>query len=71
MKRQKQDSHEQQDSAARTEQSVPREFATTDELLRHDAAQITVPPEVAQRLNQSISSLPKPATSWWRRLLGD
>ena len=70
MKRQKQDSQEQQLSEARTEQSAAREFASTDEMLRHDAAQTVVPPAVAERLSQSIGSLPKPATSWWQRLLG-
>ena len=71
MKRQtKQTSQEQeQHSGARTQQSAAQEFADTNEMLRHDASQITVPPTVAERLNHSIRNEPKPATSWWRRLL--
>ena len=71
MKRQtKQTSQEQEQvSEAQTQQATSREFASTDELLQHDAAQIVVPPAVAERLSQSIQNLPKPATSWWRRLL--
>lgn len=52
-----------------TEEKV-REFASTDELLRHDAAQTEVPPAIAQRLTQSLQREPKPGRSWWRRLTG-
>lgn len=47
------------------------EFATPEELLRHDAAQTPVPPEVADRLRASLDAEPatKPA-SWWRRIIG-
>ena len=45
-----------------------KEFSSVEELLRHDAQKIVVPPGVAAKLNQSISGLPKPAeTPWWRR----
>ena len=40
-----------------------------EELLRHDASQMTVPPAIAQRLSQSIQNEPKPERSWWRRLM--
>jgi hypothetical protein len=46
-----------------------REFATAEELVRHDAAQAEVPPVIAERLTQSIQNLPPPSKSWWQRLL--
>jgi hypothetical protein len=60
-------SEQQQQTSA--EQKV-REFASSDELLRYDASQLEVPPAVAQRLNKSIRSEPKPGRSWWQRLTG-
>ena len=47
---------------------VAREFATTEDLLRHDAAQAQVPPAVAERLSKSIEGLPQPSRSWWQRV---
>jgi hypothetical protein len=61
---------EQQVSETRARQTTAREFATPEELLRHDASQTEVPPAVATRLNESIQREPKPARSWWRRLTG-
>jgi hypothetical protein len=46
------------------------EFQNAEELLRHDAAQTVVPPQIAQRLGQSIAQSPPPRRPWWRRLLG-
>ena len=48
------------------QQSV-REFATVEDLLRHDAAQTSPPPGLTARVNQSLAAEPaiKP---WWRRL---
>lgn len=51
------------------QQSTTREFATAEELLRHDAAQTDVPPVIAERLTKSIQNLPRPAKSWWQRWL--
>jgi hypothetical protein len=45
------------------------EFQSPEELLRHDAAQTTVPPEIARRLSQSIAESPAPRRPWWRKLL--
>jgi hypothetical protein len=50
-------------------QTAAREFATTEELLRHDAAQTEVPPAIAERLTQSIAKLPSQPKSWWQRWL--
>jgi hypothetical protein len=63
--------HREQEELAQqqqtTQQSV-REFATAEELLRHDATQTSVPPAVVERLQESIEREPKLASSWWRRL---
>ncbi|HEX5220895.1 MAG TPA: hypothetical protein VFZ59_15100 [Verrucomicrobiae bacterium] len=65
----KQKAEEHQQLAAKsTRENVAREFATTDELLRHDAAQTEVPPVIAERLSKSIEGLPGPARSWWQRI---
>ena len=71
MKRQTKQNTEAQEnlSQAQQQQSTSREFTSEEELLRYDAAQTPVPPAVAERLSHSIQNLPKPATSWWRRLL--
>ncbi|HZM01962.1 MAG TPA: hypothetical protein VFC44_02975 [Candidatus Saccharimonadales bacterium] len=53
-------------------QKAGQEFESVEQLLRHDAGQVTVPPAIAQRLRQSIDNsntpLP-PRRGWWRRLL--
>ena len=46
------------------------EFATAEEVLRHDAAHTPVPRVVAERLQKSIEGEPKPALCWWQRLFG-
>ena len=71
MKHQTKLSEEQQQVAAQqTESSDGRTFASAEEMLRYDAKQTTVPPEIARRLQQSTSDLPGPKTSWWRKFLG-
>jgi|KBSSwiStaDraftv2_1062776.scaffolds.fasta_scaffold7334951_1 hypothetical protein len=71
MKRQTKQNTEAQENLSQTQkqESTSREFTSEEELLRYDAAQTPVPPAVAERLSNSIQNLPKPATSWWRRLL--
>jgi hypothetical protein len=51
-------------------QQTSREFATAEELLRFDAANTLVPPEIARRLQESTATLPKPKRSWLRKLFG-
>lgn len=54
-----------------TQQQAVYEFATVDEMLRHDALHTPVPPTIAHRLQESVSQLPAPRRrSWWRRILG-
>jgi len=43
------------------------EFSGPETLLRHDAAQVVVPPAVAERLRESAAGLETPRASWWRR----
>jgi hypothetical protein len=62
---------EEQTSSAQsldTSQQHATEFATVEELLRHDSEQNAVPIEVAERLNRSIAAEPKPARSWFKKL---
>jgi len=58
---------QQQVSETQTEKTVGREFATPEELLRHDAAQTEVPPTVAKRLDESLQKEPRRSRSFWRR----
>jgi hypothetical protein len=44
-----------------------KEFATAEELVRFDAKQTEVPPQIAERLKQSLANLPPQPRSWWRR----
>lgn len=47
-----------------------REFATPEELLRHDTEQNPVPSAVAERLNESVARENlQPPKSWWQKLL--
>ena len=55
---------------AQQTQQAPLEFAAAEEAIRHDAAQTDLPPAIAKRLRDSIAREPKPASSWWKRLLG-
>ena len=47
-----------------------REFATAEEMLRHDALHTPVPPSIAKRLKESIEAEGPLGTPWWRRLFG-
>jgi hypothetical protein len=63
----RQSEQEQQLSHQEAQHSV-QEFATVEEMLRHDARHTPVPPNIAHRLQESIG--PAPTRSWWRRLFG-
>jgi hypothetical protein len=54
-----------------SQQQSAKEFESSDELLRFDAAQVSVPPEIAQRLQKSAAHIKPPAArSWWKNLFG-
>ena len=64
---------DEQELAARVQenqQAAVQEFASVEEMLRHDALRTPVPPAIAHRLRDSVANLPQPARPWWRRLLG-
>lgn len=64
---QQQEHTEQQQAHAQS----GKEFANSDELLRYDAAQTTVPPEVAQRLQKSAAEVRPPGSRpWWKSIFG-
>jgi hypothetical protein len=61
---------EQQNSTARqqSEKEAVIEFPSAEAMLRHDALHTTVPPRIAQRLQETIGALPPAAARpWWRR----
>jgi hypothetical protein len=72
MKRHNKLSRQQQEQFTSRQQTASQgaqEFANTDEMLRFDAAQTLVPPDVAHRLRKSLGD--KAAKrSWWQKLTG-
>jgi hypothetical protein len=55
------------DIQAEIRSDAARQFSTPEELLRHDAAQVRPPAEVAARLGESIRQEAPPAP-WWKRI---
>ena len=63
-------SREQEQLAeVKAQQTATREFASVEEVLRHDAGQTAVPPGIAERLAQSVQKVPPPERAWWQRWL--
>jgi hypothetical protein len=63
--------HRQQEQTQTHQQSVQQgalEFGSVEEMLRHDAAQVTPPARLARRLGDSIAAEEPPKRSWWQRL---
>jgi hypothetical protein len=65
--RQRQAQEQTAETSQHLQASAAQEFGSVEELLRHDAAQITPPPAIAQRLADSTAREPSPARSWWQR----
>ena len=64
-------SQEQQHAEThQTKSQAGQEFATAEELLRHDAAQTAVPPQIAERLKRSAQNAAPAPRPWWKNLLG-
>jgi hypothetical protein len=64
---------QQQEQTAETQTAkttAPKQFENVEQLLRYDAAQTAIPPEIANRLNRSVEESPPPRRSWWRRIFG-
>jgi hypothetical protein len=75
MKRQTKLTPQEQEQLAaaqqQTQSSSPQEFASVEEMLRHDALHTPVPPNIEHRLADSVSQLPvPPPRGWWRRFFG-
>jgi hypothetical protein len=65
--------HERQETGLHqqsAQQQAAVEFASAEEMLRHDAGQTPVPSAVAERLQRSVEQEPKPSRSLWQRLFG-
>jgi hypothetical protein len=58
--------HEQQARSGQQQQA--REWATADEALKEDAANVQVPPTIEARLRDSVAQEPPPQKGWWKRL---
>jgi hypothetical protein len=52
------------------QQPTAREFASVEEMLRHDVLHTPVPPAIVCKLQKSIAQIPAAAQPWWRRLFG-
>jgi hypothetical protein len=68
-------SHQQkeQEELAAQQSQIPsgKEFSSPEELLRFDAAQTSVPPGIAERLQNSSATVPPPSSRpWWKRMFG-
>ena len=67
-------SQEQQHTEAHQSQEqaqAGREFAGAEDLLRYDAAQTPLPPEIAERLKKTIHEIaPPPRPGWLKRMFG-
>ena len=54
-----------------TQSSAAQEFASVEEMLKHDALHTPVPPTIAHRLEESVKQLAPPSLRpWWRRFFG-
>lgn len=52
-------------------QQAAKDFENSYELLRFDAAQVSVPPEILQRLQKSTAHINPPAARpWWKTIFG-
>jgi hypothetical protein len=63
---QKTEEQEQALGQLQVQPEAGREFASVEELLRHDALHTPVPPAISCRLQASIKP-PRHAPSWWQR----
>lgn len=62
----RQDQKQEVNQAAKGETKL--EFASAEELLRHDATLREPPDSIIERLNRSLANEPKPKAAWWQRL---
>ena len=67
---QEQEHEQQQAPLQHAQEASATEFATPEEMLRHDALHTPVPPAIAHRLQESIGKPAPREQSWWRRFFG-
>ena len=65
--RQQVESESQLVAGQQSQLGTAREFATPEEMLRHDALHTHVPPAVTDRLQQSVDREGLRPAPWWRR----
>jgi hypothetical protein len=66
-----QQQHEELQAGEQTRQAhAGLEFATAEDLLRHDRAATPLPDGLESRLKQSLAAEPPLPRPWWKRLLG-
>jgi hypothetical protein len=63
-------SKEQSAAESQTHQTPSHEFSSVEDMLRHDANQVVVPPRVAHRIEESTRKLAVEKPAWWKRLFG-
>ena len=69
--RHEQQSHEDLHAGEQARQAqAGLEFATAEDLLRHDRAATPLPDAIESRLKQSLAAEPPLPRPWWKRLLG-
>ena len=59
---------EEHESTNSAQSKTQVEFATPEDAIRTDLAQNPPPPEIAERLNESIAAEPKRSESFWSKL---
>lgn len=59
----------QEQQMASSQQQRAREFGSVEEMLRHDAEHVVVPPHIAARVKESVGQEPR-TKNWWGRLFG-
>ena len=62
--------HQSETQAQLTQGTQGREFATVEDLLREDAAQVAPPETILQRLKQSLTREIPPPSAWWKKWFG-
>ena len=65
-----QQQHTAEQQAQQAQSQTAHEFASVEEMLRHDAIHTPVPPNIEQRLIKSAAGLPQQKPVWWKRFLG-
>ena len=66
--RHEQREQQEQQTSSGSETKAAVEFANPEDAIRHDRDQTVPPPEIAERLNESLAAEPKRGTSFWTKI---